>query len=690
MNLNGDSILKSCLGLGDDPEKVSAEEWVHDVLSIDVPASEASAIMDNMMPLLCREYERYQAWMDEHYCKSRVNFDDYYALLMQESMDNDDDSLVSIFDRSYDEKEFKLLEEQAVGYLEAKGHRSCWGDEGIVLGHHLTAFLHYLYYSIDEISQEIVSILLSKDRFRSEKIHEAGQLIILKELLGKAMGSYCYNWSVLREGRTALEFAIGFFNNRFHFSGSTVDMCACESGLSSYSDSLFDYFLTKEDKQLTEEVIIKAHKLIEDILRITGIFKQKEKALGDKCDLVNIEDYTLETYIPYSAEKKDELLYSIKDNAVAELYWYFLEMQGQISNADLVLNILRTCEGNSDTINWSAEELDDLYDELEFDRNDMLRLVYSNARKARRLATDFSAEQIEAREQHLLDCWKLMDALEGMIEATSIDDADKYMRSSKSIIDKAESIEDGTLIKARMDHIVSLMEQRLEELSRSENIKEQLEEKIEREVGSLQNINRDFLIPLSGGEKLYSMFIDNCEDNTDFDYTCIAIMYYTALETLLTQYLYVNYLKKVGIMDRNGNTSFIDIEEANSMNRRYFANKVKLQTQRSRNVVVSGRFPEFCELGSFKHYYSRQVIDRSSDLRSYLREDLGIQDLGERIRYCERVYRLKDGRNKAAHGMHIVSYGETQAAKRDTFIEQINTMNGLIIDFIKLIRGQTP
>ena len=66
--------------------------------------------------------------------------------------------------------------------------------------------------------------------------------------------------------------------------------------------------------------------------------------------------------------------------------------------------------------------------------------------------------------------------------------------------------------------------------------------------------------------------------------------------------------------------------------------------------------------------------------------DLGIRDTDALINYCERVFSdIREGRNHAAHGMHIVTYEETVKAKRDTYIDEVSTLSGMIIEFLTMI-----
>lgn len=681
MHLNGNTTIKYNLGILDDFKDVSVKDWAEHLLMVQFSEMDAMMLFEGTRSDFTAEYERYKNWMEQNLCRSNVNFDDYYALLMKDSLDSNDLTFSNLeqFDEIFSEEEFRELERKAVSYLEEKGKNAFWDDKGYVLGHHLAAFLFYLYYSIDEKSMEIVNILFSKGRMYEEKIKEAVKVKLLKTALTKAMNEYCYSWEVLREGRVAMEFALGFFNHRFYTSGSVISICAVKSALSQYSDNLLDYFITKDEKYLSEGTLSGAKELLDEINKTVHGFKAKQKELSDKRDHFVIDEYNMKSYIPYSAREKDEQLDSINDKLLAEYYWYFMEIQGLMSSADLMLNILGNRDIDPENMAYSEDDVNDLCDEIEFERNDMIRLVYENARKAKRAMTEYSIEKIEANENRLIDCWRLLDILEGMIDTMTLESADKYMRLKKEIVEQIQDTEEGTLLQERSKHITSLMERRVEELNENSNKIDSLTEEIEQYVGSLQNIITDFLIPLSGGEILYSMFVDHHDANPDFDYSCVTIMYYTALETIMKQYLFNNYLKKVGIWTDDGPVLY-DGHIAREKNLTYLKNQGKIVSQDGHSWIS-----DRCELGKFKKIYCSEVLEQVQELRDYINDDLGIDNLDDLIGFCERVDEIRSDRNRAAHGMSIVTCEDTIKAKKDTYIKELDTMNGMIIEFIRMI-----
>ena len=456
MTLNENKIIRYYLGVWDDFSDVSVKDWACRVFRYEISESEAQDILDMLRPELLAEYERYLDWMDKKLCMSRVDFDDYYGLRMMEGLENGTDPDVPDFGYQFSDEEFSEFEEKVIRYLEEKGYQARFGESGFVLGHHLAAFLYYLRYSMDEISSRMVTILFSRNRLYEEKIFEAVKLKTLKDILSSAMGDYCYSWETYREGNTSLEFALGYFNNRFYTSGSVIDMCNTKSALSRYSDSLLANFMARDEKYLTDDIAQMAFELRDEANEKISDFKNKANNLPADTDLLTVEAKDLASYLPYSAEREDELLFSVTDNATLEYYWYFLEIQGMLASIDLMLNIMRSRESVPDGCSFSSDDLDDLYEELEFDRGEIIGLVYANRRKASKLTMHYSMEQVEASEQHLLDCWRMMDILQSLVESGSVDDIEQYMRLKKQIVDKASNDEEGTLMQMRLEHIIGL------------------------------------------------------------------------------------------------------------------------------------------------------------------------------------------------------------------------------------------
>jgi hypothetical protein len=167
-------------------------------------------------------------------------------------------------------------------------------------------------------------------------------------------------------------------------------------------------------------------------------------------------------------------------------------------------------------------------------------------------------------------------------------------------------------------------------------------------------VNASVISTLSTAEKLYADFIYDKKAIPGFDYSCISILYFQALENLLNITIYEPYLKdylnpnRVGIYNCYQNripNDYLPFERNRNNMSFYFARY---------NSAELSRFKEEMTLGSFPYIF--QNTGCLTRLSEFLRKIFQCDRLNQ-----ELLYQLGDDlsyiarrRNDAAHGSKIL------------------------------------
>jgi len=172
------------------------------------------------------------------------------------------------------------------------------------------------------------------------------------------------------------------------------------------------------------------------------------------------------------------------------------------------------------------------------------------------------------------------------------------------------------------------------------------------------DIHESVVSTLATAEELYYTYIDGREPIEGFDYSCISIMYFQALENLLNRVIYIPY--KTSVLDPNLTDIYLNfnanqyLPKASSMSF-YFSTYKTVNSCRLKDDMTLGSFPflfkNVMTLRAFEAFLQKTFHTRRLDLTE-------LNSFGDNL----RIIALR--RNSAAHGSKVLD-SETVVQDRD-------------------------
>lgn len=175
-------------------------------------------------------------------------------------------------------------------------------------------------------------------------------------------------------------------------------------------------------------------------------------------------------------------------------------------------------------------------------------------------------------------------------------------------------------------------------------------QQIQRQLSSYPvDIHESVVSTLATAEELYYTYIDGCDPVEGFDYSCISIMYFQALENLLNRVIYITY--KTSVLDPNIKYIYLNfhsnqyLPKAKSMSY-YFSNYNNVNTCCLKDDMMLGSFPFL-----FKN------IATLPKFGTFLKETFHAQnlDLIKLNKFGDILKEIAKRRNDAAHGSKLLN-----------------------------------
>lgn len=176
----------------------------------------------------------------------------------------------------------------------------------------------------------------------------------------------------------------------------------------------------------------------------------------------------------------------------------------------------------------------------------------------------------------------------------------------------------------------------------------------------------NLLDSLVSAEYLYNQYVNNNEPLNNFDYSCISIMYYMALEEFLNKIIYTQYSTSILINYAKGNWKEIVSSPTN-----FWDSKNKC-------------YKKHCEIGNLG--YLLEKIKQEKIFNEYMRNKFPNLVIDDVIDYGKKLKNIANRRNNAAHGAHILSYKTVKEDKEIVFIiDSINENRGLLFKLLSIL-----
>ena len=328
-----------------------------------------------------------------------------------------------------------------------------------------------------------------------------------------------------------------------------------------------------------------------------------------------------------------------------------------------------------------GEELQELYSDLKTVRQDIIKRVYKNA-----FVYDgdddrekLSILEMEKAENNLEQQMDLCDMFDLLTEFMSVKQLDDLFERKKKMLKQLKDLHPKTkerLIDS-MEKASQAIRKMLTEGGYNSEYLEKIDAMLENRCVSKESIDlRVFRTALASGEFLYQTYIYDKGENKEFDYSFVAVQYYTALEALLKKSFYEPYVK---IIQKEADIKALSRVEISS----YFPDDNIIGVSFGKKGKYNLKPASKIELGPIGKVFANSK--KPDKLKQFLLDELHISDM-EITQYGERIMRILDPRNKAAHGNETVSFEEAKMAKETTFNkDEINQYRGLIYDFISMM-----
>lgn len=338
---------------------------------------------------------------------------------------------------------------------------------------------------------------------------------------------------------------------------------------------------------------------------------------------------------------------------------------------------------------------------------DILRILYENAEEQSKKLYTTKAALLELYDNML----KLSDAYQNMVFTHRAFYQNERRFYNPSAIETSE--EDAITIGSSIDDVLqitsSILSNDIDELmsakqryrghlsiymtedqeKKLDEYMEQVAEKIKDSVSKFQaydemyaSITDEFqhyashllrypkiFASLVSAEYLYSQYISKRDPNENFDYSCISIMYYLALEDFANKLLYTSYANDVLIPNA---------ELVRQNYREYISSPTAFCDNRNRT------YKQTSEIGNMGFLLA--ALNRETNYSAYLSDRYPEVDLQRLKDFGTKLKDIAPRRNEAAHGDNLITYNDVQEDKRHVF--DASTMyRGLILELLNIIFG---
>ena len=183
--------------------------------------------------------------------------------------------------------------------------------------------------------------------------------------------------------------------------------------------------------------------------------------------------------------------------------------------------------------------------------------------------------------------------------------------------------------------------------------------------------HKEILYSLVSAEYLYGEYIKGHEEIDRFDYSCVSILYYMALEDFANKLIYIPYLNNV----LTPNAEDVIRNKASG-----YVTELKHYVRNWKQCQFKGTI----ELGPMGYFLAG--IDDENHLQDFLRSSFPNIDIQKIKQFGQTLIGIKDRRNNAAHGGNIITY---QVAKEDKenvyFSNEAEEIRGLIKSLLEML-----
>ena len=178
----------------------------------------------------------------------------------------------------------------------------------------------------------------------------------------------------------------------------------------------------------------------------------------------------------------------------------------------------------------------------------------------------------------------------------------------------------------------------------------------------------DIFCSLVSAEYLYQEYVEGQTANPKFDYSCISIMYYMALEDFANKLLYSQYA--INVLDKS-----VQLIRYNYLP--YISHAKNFWDSKNR------RYKRSCEIGNLGHLFNAVV--QETEYQKYLRSLYPAIDIQRLSQYGANLINVAPRRNEAAHGGKLITYHDVCIDKQNVYDSAVKQYRGLIMELFGIV-----
>lgn len=266
------------------------------------------------------------------------------------------------------------------------------------------------------------------------------------------------------------------------------------------------------------------------------------------------------------------------------------------------------------------------------------------------------------------------DVLE-FVEAISSDDIENLMQAKVKYVSR---IQDFTTEEQeeKLEELTNKIVEKIKSTVSKEAIYDELYAAVSTEFEPYLVILAKFsniFSSLVSAEYLYKQYIENQSPKTNFDYSCISIMYYMALEDFLNKLVYIPYAKEV--------LANVEKKEVQAYNRKQNIGWKKYVSDYTK-FWKNGKPKDSCEIGVVGFLFDG--IDEEVYFQKFLSDKFGITDFAHVKTLGKALKEKAKRRNDAAHGGNYLTYNDVCEDKGNVY-DVIKEYKGMILELLMII-----
>lgn len=319
-------------------------------------------------------------------------------------------------------------------------------------------------------------------------------------------------------------------------------------------------------------------------------------------------------------------------------------------------------------LHTSKEELLDLFDNMLKIRDYYTSLVFYHRAYYHHARTAFHIQTMQAYETDAIEIGNSIDDVIRITQGLANSNIEDLLSAKQQYLHRLSqyiSDDQEQKIDEYVEQIVEGIKERIEKLDVYERIYSAVSDEFKLYAEHLLRFPQIFSTLVSA-EYLYQEYIINRAPNTSFDYSCISILYYMALEDFVNKLIYSAYA--VEVLDSNRRAVYADYKPYISSGT-YFYDKKNHQYKRT------------CEIGNLGFLLS--ALNEENVLKEYLQRKYPNINIPGLVQYGEKLKTVAPRRNDAAHGGKLLSYEDVKIDK--TKVYSANEYRGLILELINLL-----